>query len=206
MLALLLSLAILPTTSRADATDANLFGVHKPVHAENVLEVQARMNGCIAQNIDFLWFMNVGANGKPEFTKRSQAEDEIRKRFQLRPSSSSNAASCAKAVPAGTKCSSFAVSAAEIGWVQTGLTDPSLIVRADMSSGSCHAGAYLDLGSRVIEIDSLTVRANNVHIHSMLGLATTGADFDVVALDVKTKAGDVVTFPCRQSCHKSEGM
>lgn len=185
----------------ANGTDTDLFGVTKAYHPQNVLEIQALMNGCSVQGLDFMWHMNQTSEGQYQSAKRSKLEGEIRKRFKtsLDPKPE-NAASCAKAVPKGIPCSMIAVTAPEISWVENGLKDPSLIIRADTAKGQCHVGAYLDLGSRVVEIQSLSVKADGVSI----GLL--GVSFTVRSLTITPKSGAPMTFPCIRDCAKREGL
>jgi hypothetical protein len=200
-LATMFLFVVLTIPAFADPKDVDLFRVTKPYNAENVLMIQARANGCSVQDLDFLWLMGVDASGRPSSTKRSAIESQVRGQFPLSGTKTSNAASCAKAVPKGTQCSTFAVTAQQLSWVRNNLADPSLVIRGDSMSGSCHIGAYLDLGSRVIEIQSVNVVADHVN-KGMFGIS-----FHLDSVNVIPKGGGApLVFPCVQDCNKHEGL
>lgn len=195
-------LAALPLPAHAASVD--LFKVLKPVHQENILVVQARVEGCRVKDLDFLWWMNVDSKGRPQSVKRSAAEGMIRKRFKITPTNSKNAASCQKAVAPGTPCNSISAGALELGWVDHKLADPALVVRAERGASGCQVGAYLDLGSRVVKVKSIKIRADNIRMRGFLGL-TTGADFRVLSVTVEPSEGPpIAPWPCTKDCQKSE--
>lgn len=196
-----LGIASFLVSGPAIAGDVDLFRIYKAIKPENVIMLQANVSSdCKVSGIDFMYLINVDPNtGDPQSTRRlsSMAEGEFRKRFTLGTPSAGNAGACA----ANSKgCSAISVSSLEFNWVQNGLKDPSIILKAQQERGVCVTKAYIDLNGTAVALKSVKVNADNIHY----GLF--GATFHVISLDVVPEDYHPLTWKCVNDCDKSEGL
>lgn len=194
---LLLSVLFLPLTGHA--ADLDLFRIRKAILPENEIMLQARVSSdCVPTDIDFMYYVGVDSSGKAREVRRlsGMAEDQFRKRFQLTATRSDNAADCRNT----RDCRSISVQSEEFGWVEHGLKDPSVVIRAEKQGGKCAARAYVDLNGKPAAIRGLRVNADNV---SGLFKKT----FHVISLEVLVDGQSApIVWKCVRDCTKSEGL
>ncbi len=185
--ALLLSLSILSPLS-ALAGSSHLFKVVKPVNPQNIIQVDAMVSpSCSLNGLDFYYLMN-GLT-----PKRSLIEGSIRKMIPIIPAKPDNAAACA--ADAETDCYQEFVKIPFVNLVNHGLKDPSLVVKAQLVDGKCSVGAYMDIGSRVIQVKKVAANGTSeVHLFSQ------SATITIRSVTVWGSEGFNATWYCNSNC------
>ncbi len=183
-----------------------LFKVFKPINSHNVLLISININNsnpsardfCKPRDLDFLWIMNHGRSD--QYTKRSMVEGRIRERFPVSRTNPANSASCQSQNSKDGTCASVSVRTEEFDWVEHGLRDSALVVRATRQGNKCSVGAFLDAGEKgVVQIKSLTAVGEVLQSPSIFNPSAT---IRVKSLTVESSGGSKEIYVCRKSCVK----
>jgi hypothetical protein len=191
------------TTGSAEAA-SQLFKVFKPINPENVLLISVNINNsdpsaadfCKPKDLDFIWIMS---HGRPDqSTKRSIVEGRIRKKFPISRVNPANKASCQSQNAQPGTCAAISIRAEEFNWVQHGLADPSLVVKAVKQGNRCGVGAFLDAGEKgVVMIKSLNAAGQVLQSPSLLNHSAT---IKVHSLTVEASDGRKEVYRCSGAC------
>jgi hypothetical protein len=163
------------------------------VNPENLAQIFVPTDAnCKIGSLDFFWLM---AGTKPK-TPNATLRCNILKRLETVPADTANKAACPKEQAPGESCTDKFVNVEEIKLV--GQHAPLVIRALRRASGKCEVGAYIDVGSKVVQLKQ--IHANG----RMLSRGLTGATVQfsgvqIIAVDGTVAADWLCTSDCLQN-------
>jgi hypothetical protein len=181
----------------AFADNRNLFTLRKPVNPENLVQTFVPIDGaCRIGGLDFIWMM---AGTQPK-TPNGTLRCNVLKRLQTVPTDPANKAACPKDLPAGDTCTQKFVTAEEMKLV--GQHQPLVIRAVRHSNGKCDVGAFLDVGSKVVQVKQINTNGQLVSQSIFSGAVVRFSGVQVVATDGSMAAD----WQCRANCQQTIGV
>ena len=174
----------------------------------NEIMLQAEISPlCEVADIDFMYYENVDpSTGQARVVRpmRKFAKWQFRKRLggtapwfnPLIPTQQGNSAACNGAA----SCHSRSLKVPEISWVNHGLKDTSLVIRAETNGSQCQARAMIDLNGRSVVVKRLKLTVDRVNEGIL------SASFRVLSLEVFLENLPSLVWRCDHDCEKTEGL